>query len=101
MKRVYVSSSGIRSIGYEFDSMTLEVEFQSGEIYQYQGVPRSKYIALTDAESKGAYFNANIRDRYPTVRLEFSAQRQHGRRTVRTIRKRVVPAWPHFRGARR
>ena len=100
MKRLYVSSSGIRSIGYNSGSMTLEVKFQSGDIYQYQGVPRSKYNALMVAGSKGAFFNANIRDRYPTVRLEFSTEGQSGRRTVRSIRKRIVAARPRSGGAR-
>ena len=43
--------------------MTLEVEFNSGAVYQYQGVPQSENDALMSAGSKGTYFNANIKSR--------------------------------------
>ena len=33
--------------------------------YIYDGVPTKEYEALMAAESKGAWFNAHIRDRYP------------------------------------
>jgi len=69
MERVSVSSSNIQSIGYDSDSMTLEVEFNSGAVYQYQGVPQSEYDVLMNAGSKGAHFNANIKNRYPCVKL--------------------------------
>jgi len=69
MERIYVSSSNIRSIGYDPDSMTLEVEFNNGGLYQYQGVPPSEHASLMSAGSKGTYFSANIRNRYPTVKL--------------------------------
>jgi hypothetical protein len=69
MERIPVSSSNIRSIGYEPDSMTLEVEFNSGAVYQYQGVPQSEFDALMGAGSKGAHFNAHIKNRYPTVKV--------------------------------
>ena len=69
MERTFVSSSNIRSIGYDSDSMTLEVEFNSGAVYQYQGVQQSEYDAFMNAGSKGTYFNANIKNRYPTVKL--------------------------------
>jgi len=69
MERTFVSSSNIRSIGYDFNSMILEVEFNSGAVYQYNGVPQSEYNSLMNAGSKGAYFSANIRERYPTVKL--------------------------------
>lgn len=69
MERELVSSSNIRSIGYDADSMLLEIEFNSGAVYQYQGVPESEYDALMRAGSKGTYFNANIKNRYPALKL--------------------------------
>jgi hypothetical protein len=69
MERVSVSSSNIRSIGYDSDSMTLEVEFNSGAVYQYQGVPQAEYDAVMNAGSKGRYFNASIKNRFPCVKL--------------------------------
>lgn len=64
MRRQTVSSSNIRSIGYETTTGTLEVEFNSGGIYQYFNVPEAVYSALMHASSKGAYVNDYIKDQY-------------------------------------
>ena len=67
MDRTPVSSKNIASIGYE-DGI-LEIEFNSGGIYQYDGVPKEVYSSLIDAKSIGSYFHHNIRDRYPTTKV--------------------------------
>jgi len=67
MVRFPVSSSNLRSIGYS--DGTLEIEFNSGGIYQYRGVPESAYMSLMSASSKGTYFHNFIKDRYPTVKI--------------------------------
>jgi hypothetical protein len=41
MERTPVSSSNLVAVGYDPGSYTLEVEFHSGSIYQYSGVPES------------------------------------------------------------
>lgn len=64
MMREDVVSSELRSIGYDEQSLILEVEFQSGGIYQYFGVPRQLYLNLMAAESKGRFFNKSIRERH-------------------------------------
>ncbi|KER07065.1 Lysine--tRNA ligase protein [Marine Group I thaumarchaeote SCGC AAA799-E16] len=64
MNRISVSSSNIRSIGYDPDSETLEIEFHSGGIYQYFGVPSNVYDALMSASSHGGFFAANVKDNY-------------------------------------
>lgn len=69
MERVGVNSSNIWSIGYDFESSTLEIEFKGGAVYQYQGVPQHEYEALLSAGSKGSYFHANIRSRFSSVKL--------------------------------
>ena len=69
MQRQAVSSSNLRSVGYDSVSQTLEIEFHSGGVYQYHGVPQSVYIALMNAQSLGSYFYHNIRDSYSTVRV--------------------------------
>jgi hypothetical protein len=69
MERIPVTSTDIRAVGYDTDSQTLEVEFNSGSVYQYAGVPLSEYEGLMNADSKGKYFNANIKKRYSFVRL--------------------------------
>lgn len=68
MNRQYVDSSDLRSVGYDRSTSILEIEFNSGGLYQYSGVPESEYTNLMRAPSKGKYFHAYIK-RYPTRRL--------------------------------
>ena len=60
MQRSSVVSSNLRSIGYDESSMTLEVEFNHGGIYQYSSVPQSIY-SLMSADSHGSYFDAHVK----------------------------------------
>ncbi len=69
MERITVSSSNIRSIGYDASSSTLEVEFKSGSIYQYMGVPQNEYDSLMNAASIGRHLNSNIKGRYRYVEV--------------------------------
>lgn len=64
MERQRVSSTNIRSVGYDSAMGTLEIEFQSGGVYQYSDVPEAVYSALMRASSKGRYLNDKIKDRY-------------------------------------
>jgi KTSC domain len=68
MHRVPVESSSLDSVGYEKN--ILEVHFRNGGLYQYFDVPEEMVALLMRAGSKGAFFNRNIRGRYPSVRLE-------------------------------
>lgn len=69
MDRDFVDSSNIESIGYDENSLTLEVEFKGGSVYEYSGVPEHIYIELKEASSVGSYFNQNIRNDYPTSKV--------------------------------
>ncbi|WP_010578759.1 KTSC domain-containing protein [Leptospira alexanderi] len=64
MKRDSVSSSNIRSIGYDAESQTLEIEFLNGGIYQYFDVPNSIFDGLMGAPSHGEYLAANVKGTY-------------------------------------
>src|SRR5256714_14982043 len=68
MRRRRVESTTVRSVGYERRSRTMEIEFQSGTVYQYVDVPARVYEEFWRAESKGKYFNCEIRDLYAFVR---------------------------------
>ncbi len=61
MERVRVSSSNLRSVGYDSESRTLEIEFLNGGLYQYFGVPASVHAGLMSASSHGSYFDAHIK----------------------------------------
>lgn len=69
MDRVPVSSSNLASVGYDPTSLTLEVEFQNGSIYQYFGVPAHVFQELLNASSKGSYFYQAIRNVYSYSRV--------------------------------
>src|SRR5262245_60959712 len=65
MERGPLASRAIVSAGYDPASQTLELEFASGRVYQYQGVSHGTYAWLLRARSKGAFVARMINDRYP------------------------------------
>ena len=69
MRRQPVSSSALRSVGYDPQAQTLEVEFVSGEVYRYVGVELIVYKALMRADSMGRFVNERIKPRYPSVHV--------------------------------
>lgn len=65
-----VESAAIQEIDYDAERSKLLVRFQSGERYVYVGVPGEVHRSFVEADSKGRFFQAEIRDRYPYNRLE-------------------------------
>jgi hypothetical protein len=61
MDRVPVVSSVIDEVGYNASCRTLEIRFNSGAIYLYYFVPQDVHDALMAADSKGSYFNKQIK----------------------------------------
>jgi hypothetical protein len=58
MRRVWVDSSSIASIGYKAATRELEIEFrESRDVYRYFDVPGEEYASFMAAESKGTYLN--------------------------------------------
>ena len=54
MDRVFVTSSNVKSVGYDRDTSTLEVEFHSGSTYRYRPVEPDVYDDMIDpANSAG------------------------------------------------
>ena len=68
MKRLSVRSSNLASIGY--DDKVLEIEFNSGGIYQYHNVPSIVYEQLMSARSHGKYFASNIKNYYTYSKIK-------------------------------
>ncbi len=64
MKLETVESDVIHAIGYDDDVNVLEVIFNNGQIYQYRNVPREVFAQLMAADSKGRYFQENVRDEF-------------------------------------
>lgn len=67
---MHVDSAAIRDIDYDEGREKLFVRFASGERYVYVGVPGDVSRSFADAASKGGFFQAEIRDRYPFNRLD-------------------------------
>ncbi len=61
---ITVTSTAIRAVGYDENTLTLTVEFRSGRTYDHHGVPYSVYAGLMEATSKGRYYAYHIRGKY-------------------------------------
>lgn len=62
IQRTPVTSSAIRSVGYDSSTRILEIEFTGGSVYRYYEVPSDVYRGLMSAESHGKYFNRYIKN---------------------------------------
>ena len=83
MERTAVTSSIIRSIGYDPEKQILEVEFLRNQkqdvrpVYQYTAVTQAKYDALMGvgkdpdaAHSVGSHFLKFIKPNHPCTKIE-------------------------------
>ena len=70
MVRIPVTSSNLATVGYLADTSILEIEFRSGAIYRYYGVPDTEYQHFMESPSLGSYFHKNIRNSYKYKRVD-------------------------------
>ncbi len=68
MERKRISSSKIRSVGYDPKSQQLEIEFNDGKLLVYSGVSPEVHRAFMAAPSPVAFFEDKIADDYPSRR---------------------------------
>ena len=64
----FPDSSSIIAAGYEPNSSCLRIVFKDGSCYDFLNVPSYIFPSLTNARSKGAFFNASIRNVFPATR---------------------------------
>jgi hypothetical protein len=64
-----VQSSMMTRVDYDDEACELDVTFTTGKIYRYSNVPCEIYEGLLDAESKGQFFNQNIKDAFAFVEV--------------------------------
>jgi hypothetical protein len=76
VKLTTVESSMIHAVGYDSKKRVLEVVFNSGQTYCYEGVPPKVYKELMAAESKGRYMRDEIIDMYPYSHISRGRRRQ-------------------------
>ena len=70
MKRSWVRSQSVRSVGYDADVATLEIEFRTGVVYRYFMVPARVYRQLREAPSVGTFVNKVIKPSFACERLD-------------------------------
>lgn len=70
MERKKVSSSAIRSVGYDERNRVLEVEFNDGRVNQYAGVSPEVHRRLMSAPSIVSYFRDNVEESFAAKRIK-------------------------------
>ena len=69
MNRLSVESTTLVAVAYSSDRTLLELEFRDGTIYRFFDVPVSCFQQLLASDSKGRYFNSNIRNHFRHQRV--------------------------------
>jgi hypothetical protein len=69
MERKKVSSSKLRSVGYDERARVLEVELKDGSVYQYSGVSPEVHRRLMSAPSLVSYYQDKIEEEFSRKRL--------------------------------
>lgn len=69
VEKLPVKSRILRSVGYDESTKTLEIEFQTGLVYQYAGVPPKIYADLMHSDGIGKYFSEKVRPRFPAKQV--------------------------------
>jgi len=64
LERQPVKSRILRSVGYDDTTKTMEIEFQSGLVYQFSGVPSKIHMELIRSDPIGKYFSDKVRNRF-------------------------------------
>ena len=60
MVREPLRSKGVKSAGYDPQTRELEIEFATGRVYRYSGVPVSLYDWLMRTRNKGSFVSRMI-----------------------------------------
>jgi hypothetical protein len=69
MERRKVSSSKIRSVGYDERARVLEVEHSDGSVYQYTGVSQEVHRRLMAAPSVVSFYQDRIEEDFSRKRM--------------------------------
>jgi hypothetical protein len=69
MDRKRVNSSKLRSVGYDEQSRTLEVEMSNGQVYQYTGVYPEVHRRFMAAPNPTSFFDDKIAEEYTAKRV--------------------------------
>jgi hypothetical protein len=62
--RSRVDSSTIATVGYDEEQQIMEIVFRDGRVYHFLEVPPERVLSLLRAESKGRFFNSEIKPNF-------------------------------------
>ncbi len=69
LEQILVESSVIKSISYDYIDCIMYVIFIGDKEYEYYSVPEKVFTDFVNSESKGQYFNSNIKYKFSFNRL--------------------------------
>ena len=64
-----LESKMFTSVTHDANNQILYLRFQSGDVYRWFDFTDDNYLTFLSAESKGRFFLAHIRDRFPFERM--------------------------------
>jgi hypothetical protein len=65
-----VHSSMAAQVGYDADREILQIEFNSGAVYQYAEVDPHTWEDLQSSHSIGSFYNEEIKGYYPSTKID-------------------------------
>ena len=69
MNWIELGSSNLSRARYDESTLTLEIEFHGGRVYQYFDVPSHIFKRLIAADSHGKFFHSQIRGYFRYARV--------------------------------
>lgn len=67
-----VASTMASAIGYDSDNEVLQIEFNSGAVYQYSDIDEDTWEDLYSSNAIGKYYNQYIKGKYQSQRIDNS-----------------------------
>jgi hypothetical protein len=90
MIRSSIESTMMVSVGYDARLAILEIEFRSGDIYEYRDVPELVYRGLLKAPSKGRFFHTRIDSKFTFIQINVA-------RDSADDDADGIPGWPQIK----
>ena len=67
-----VASTMASAIGYDSENEVLQIEFNSGAVYQYSDIDEDTFEDLYASDAIGRYYNQYIKGKYQSQRIDNS-----------------------------
>lgn len=70
MEMQKISSGRLRGIGYDEKARCLRLQFDNGELFEYDGITREMWIRFSSSASPWSYYCDNLRDELTPRRVQ-------------------------------